>query len=440
MAANYWTSTHHRHWTFTKPKLQSLRANIESSNQALTTQYPLPDQRLISIFLRDQLLKLARRLPTRQPILSTTLLYLSRYWLLRPIRTTNPFLLLATCFYLASKTEELPHHIRLVLTEAKNLWPEFIPGDVYRMGECEFEVISALKSQLIVFHPYAMVAELSGRGDQTGNSGGGASAAGGAGLGVGVTMSNAFPQHQNYGYGQNQGYINSQNASNRQNQQSSDSSNNKKWSLNLTQEETAMAWSIVNDSYLTDLPLIYPPHIMAVTATFLAVVFQPSRAPGLTLHSISSSQQQQSQAQPQTQPPFHALPPKPPSFHHQSSSSLGGTRSLASALRDSTASTLSAPSSPNPSPNTITNNSHPSPSSSSAPTSSSTSQPPQNQIPTSEKVEKMISFLAESEIDLEKILDATQEIISLYEVWEAYSEKGIKEGIGRMVRGRGLDK
>lgn len=39
------------------------------------------------------------------------------------MRRTNPYLLLATAFYLASKVEECPQHIRLVAQEANHLWP-----------------------------------------------------------------------------------------------------------------------------------------------------------------------------------------------------------------------------------------------------------------------------------------------------------------------------
>ena len=427
MAANYWTSTHHQNWTFTRSKLHQLRSSLDTNHAYVVSQYPLPDARLTSIFLRDQLQKLARRLPTRQPILSTTLLYLARYWLLRPIRSTNPYLLLATCFYLASKTEELPHHIRLVLTEAKNLWPEYIPGDVYRMGECEFEVISALRSQLIVFHGYNLVAELSGRGDTVPNasSGNGGGYSGG-GLGVGMNMSNAFSSQQGgYGYGASQTQSNSASVQD----PSEINGIGKRWSLKLTQEETSMAWCIVNDSYLTDLPLIYPPHIIAIMATFLAVVFQPTRAPGLNLHSIAG---QQAQAQQPQQFPggiqqIHALPPKPGSYtqpqqqqpspqqQYYNASSLGGNRGIASAIRDSSTASQSA--------------------------GSQSNNVSAGQTKTqSEKVEKMIAFLAESEIDIEKVIDATQEIVSLYEIWEGYSEKRVKEAIARFVRGRGLDK
>lgn len=43
----------------------------------------------------------------------------------------------------------------------------------------------------------------------------------------------------------------------------------------LTQEEHSLAWSIINDHYLTDLPLIHPPHVIAITAMTLAVLLKP---------------------------------------------------------------------------------------------------------------------------------------------------------------------
>src|SRR6266516_2746677 len=41
--------------------------------------------------------------------------------------------------------------------------------------------------------------------------------------------------------------------------------------LSLTQEETTLAWSVINDHYFTDLPLLYPPHVIAITAIFLGI-------------------------------------------------------------------------------------------------------------------------------------------------------------------------
>src|ERR1700754_612912 len=57
-------------------------------------------------------------------------------------------------------------------------------------------------------------------------------------------------------------------------------------SLSLTPDEVALAWSIINDHYLTDLPLLYPPHIVALTAVFLAVVLKPTQT---SLHAAATS-------------------------------------------------------------------------------------------------------------------------------------------------------
>ena len=39
----------------------------------------------------------------------------------------------------------------------------------------------------------------------------------------------------------------------------------------LTPEETQLAWTIINDHYMTDLPLLYAPHIIALTAILLVL-------------------------------------------------------------------------------------------------------------------------------------------------------------------------
>lgn len=56
------------------------------------------------------------------------------------------------------------------------------------------------------------------------------------------------------------------------------------------------------------------------------------------------------------------------------------------------------------------------------------------------KVQKLANWLAESNIDIEAIVDCTQEIISFYEMQEQYNEKLTREQINRFVKARGLDK
>jgi cyclin C len=58
--------------------------------------------------------------------------------------------------------DECPQHIRHVVSEARNLWPELMTADTARLGECEFSLISSLNSQLIVHHPYRTLLDLQG--------------------------------------------------------------------------------------------------------------------------------------------------------------------------------------------------------------------------------------------------------------------------------------
>ena len=233
---------------------------------------------------------------TRQQALATAQLYVRRFYTKVPIRDTNPYLVLATCLYLALKMEECPQHIRIVVSEARTIWSDMMPNDTAKLAECEFYVISEMNSYLIVHHPYRMLKEL--------------------------------------------GPV-----------------------LQLTAEETNTSWQVINDSCMTDLPLIYPPHVIALTAIFLAVVLKPS----MTHAGIQ-----------------------------------GGLAAAGSAVSAAVA---------------------------------GNGQGPQGRIG------KLIEWYAESKVDMEAVIDATQEIVSLYEVWEGFTpsfEKTCKEQLARMVKQRGM--
>lgn len=139
--------------------------------------------------------------------------------------------------------------------------------------------------------------------------------------------------------------------------------------LALTSDEVALAWSVINDHYLTDLPLLYPPHVIAVMAIIIAVVFKPSQS----------------------------------SFHGSAGPSLAG------AMRDGGLNMLAA-----------------------LGDKSGNGPPP--------RIQKLIGWLAESEVDIRGVVECTQELVSLYEIWEQYNEKNCRELLTRMVKGSHLDK
>lgn len=137
----------------------------------------------------------------------------------------------------------------------------------------------------------------------------------------------------------------------------------------LSQEENSLAWNIINDHYLTDLPLLYAPHVMAVTAIVLAVVLRPQQSTQIQAQHVASALQALSN-------------PK------------------------------AAPGATGPGGAGVQN-----------------------------RVQKLITWLAESTVDIEAVVDCTQELISLYELWDSqYNDKVCRDKINSFVKGRGLDR
>lgn len=139
--------------------------------------------------------------------------------------------------------------------------------------------------------------------------------------------------------------------------------------LDMAQDDVSLAWSIINDHYLTDMPLLFPPHVIAVTAIFLAMTLKPTQA-GL----------------------------------QAAASTAAALNSTSSISKEQNGASLRAP---------------------------NTQQ---------KKVQNLVSWVAEGEIDIKAVVECSQEIISLYDVLEQYTEKTCKEQIARFVKARGLDK
>lgn len=381
MSANYWTSTQRKYWTFTPEKLAEKRRELEKAYPKIYEQYPYPDRRHLLIFVRDRLLQLAKRLPFRQQCVATSLVYLQRYFLFYPVQNLNLYLILATSFYLSSKTEESPHHIRLVAAEARQSWPEFVPGDVSRLGEMEFCLISEMKSQLIVWHPYRSLIAL------------------------------------------------------KENQD-----------LKLTNDELGLAWSIINDSFMTDLPLTCPPHLTAVIAMFLAVIFLPSAKASGALRPLTHD----TVANPESGPfssfggsrpamsgPFNNLLTSLHMSNQQNGSQSGANQSNPNMMgqtqsRFSHQHSLSQSSTQSQPQNTA-------PGSYASTAGSSEREKTVQAIKDSERMQALMKFLVESDLDITRMIEGTQEMISLYDCWEQYNEKAVKDVVGRCLKARGLD-
>jgi len=322
MAANYWNSTQAIYWTFTKSELTDIRKQVADGNQHLHAKYPIPDRRLMNIWMQQNLVRLAKRMALRQQALATAQAYIKRFYLVVEIRKTNPYLIMTTAVYLACKMEECPQHIRLMLGEAARQWPELGVSESGKIGECEFAMISTLNSRLIVHHPYRSLGDLAPL-------------------------------------------------------------------FGLSTDEQGLAHCVVNDSYNTDLLLLYPPHIIALAAIFMAVVLRP---PGQQLQSFQSAAA-----------PHLAHPLQVPGGRYggaPTSSTAGGPALSASAAQNAMMGGLQA-----------------------------------SLKQVGPKLGKLVDWLAESKVDMAALIDATQEMVSLYETWEQYNERTCREAVAKFREG-----
>jgi len=59
--------------------------------------------------------------------------------------------------------------------------------------------------------------------------------------------------------------------------------------VGLAHTDLVVAWTIINDTYASDLPLLYPPHIIALTAMYMAF-FTPSQLRTLSKPASSATE------------------------------------------------------------------------------------------------------------------------------------------------------
>lgn len=243
MSGSYWSSTQRKNWQYTHESLLEKRRNLEVLEDQLIASGALPvylkeveydyDMR---IFLHNLIQSIGRKLQLRSVPISTANLYVSRFLLNVSIKEINPYLLVATCVYLASKIEECPQHIRNVQYEARALWPEYICNDYSRIAEFEFYLIEELDNYLIVYNPYRSLEQ--------------------------IRYFLAFMDYKTIP------------SLSQKDQELAEDDTRMVETLSLSNEESQLCWSIINDSYITDIPLLYPPHIIAITSIYLTIILK----------------------------------------------------------------------------------------------------------------------------------------------------------------------
>ncbi|WWC67226.1 uncharacterized protein I206_101133 [Kwoniella pini CBS 10737] len=160
MSSSFWSSSHCLHWLITRPALLISRH--------LDLQYCTPKQLYcLHIFFTQLIQKLGKRLLLRQIPIATACTFFKRFYLKNSICETNPYLVLAACVFVAAKVEETPVHIKSVVSEAKVVFNEYniklFPAETNKLGEMEFYLLEDLDFHLVIFHPYRALLHITGR-------------------------------------------------------------------------------------------------------------------------------------------------------------------------------------------------------------------------------------------------------------------------------------
>ncbi|KAI9865334.1 MAG: RNA polymerase II holoenzyme cyclin-like subunit [Vezdaea acicularis] len=300
MAANYWVSTQRLHWQFTREKLAEIRQKLEDEDKQFIQQFPLPERRLLSMYFNKEIIRLGKRLTIP-----------TRQ---QAIATAQVYV---RRFY--TKVEIRQTNPYLVMATALYL--------ACKMEECPQHIRFIASEARQVWTDCLYAADAAKLGECE--------------FSLISEMNSQLIVHQPY---RTLAEI--------------------KEILSMTTEEAATASFIINDHYLTDLPLLYPPHIIAVTAAFLAVVLKPNQQNHFPPTSAAA-------ASAATAPVSHGSGAKP--------SAVPPTRA-----------------------------------------------------------QQMVTWLAQTNIDMEAVIDSMQEIISLYEALEQYNDKVCKDQISRYVKNRGI--
>ncbi len=194
--------------------------------------------------------------------------------------------------------------------------------------------------------------------------------------------------------------------------------------LGLSQDEVALAWSIINDHYMTDLPLLYPPHVITLTAILLSLVLRP--------------------AVPGSQGNVGGTGSATAANMNMAAASAALAQAQARAAIQGGGGSTSGAATPLPSPG-----------GSGGQLAAYQQQQQQLQLQhlsqgdsaarektqdNRSKIQRFAIWLGETTVDIEAMIDCTQELISFYEFHEQYNEKNTREQINRFVKARGLDR
>jgi len=165
MAADFWTSTHCKHWLF------SSEAELSGFKNGKKSDFLTPNQEewlmeyllnLIQEIGETLLLDPKKKVTWRQGVISTAKLLFRRFYLLSKFDDCDPRLIVVTCLFLAAKLEEygqfkietIIESFKTIMKSKKHAGEPYFIYTMYYVQDYEFKILAALEFDLVVFHPY----------------------------------------------------------------------------------------------------------------------------------------------------------------------------------------------------------------------------------------------------------------------------------------------
>ncbi|KAJ7160731.1 cyclin-like protein [Mycena filopes] len=246
MATDFWSSSQYKRWIVDRATLRQARAD-----DLLYVDDP-EHLDFLAIYFAELVGKLGKKLRIAQRAIATATVFFRRFYLKNSYCETDPFIVIAACCYVAAKAEECPVHIKVVVQDARQIFShepynaKNFPSDNSKLAEMEFYLVDDLECDLTVFHPYRTLLALCKSADAPEDTSDAQEEEAGE-VGVGIPADDG-PRYWGTGEGQ----------------------------LELPPNGLQTAWFIVNDSYRSELCLLYPPHLIAVAAIYLTCIFHPA--------------------------------------------------------------------------------------------------------------------------------------------------------------------
>lgn len=209
MAGNFWLSSHCQQWILTREELSS---EIANDMKYLT----LEEYQKLHIFFAHLIQSLGENLKLRQQVIATAIVYFKRFYSRTSLKSVDPLLLAPTCIYVACKVEEygVMSHTRFLNVCSTVCKSKF--SFAYNGAEFPYRMNQILECEFYL-------------------------------LEVMDCCLIAFHPYRPL----------------------------TKYVTDMGQEGNVMqlAWKVCNDCLRSDVPLLFPPYIVALAAIYMACVF-----------------------------------------------------------------------------------------------------------------------------------------------------------------------